>query len=160
MASAKGAELALLLLGGFHSMVDDVIVGLESRGHAGVRPVHEFALRAIDAGADTASELGRRLSVSKQAAAKTIAALQRLGYLEREVDPSDARRKRLRVTPRGYELMAIGSALFDDVRERWAVQIGARQLDTLQTHLGRLVERRTFGAEDVARFDDADPATH
>lgn len=36
-----------LLLGGFHSMVDDVVVGLASRGHAGVRPVHEFALRAI-----------------------------------------------------------------------------------------------------------------
>lgn len=153
MAPSQGAELALLLLGGFHSMVDDVVVGLASRGHAGVRPVHEFALRAIDAGADTASELGRRLSVSKQAAAKTIAALQQLGYVDREVDPSDARRKRVRVTPHGYELMVIGSALFDDVRERWAAQVGARQLDSLQAHLGRLVERRTFGAEDLARFD-------
>ena len=158
MAPSKGAELALLLLGGFHSMVDDVVSGLANRGHADVRPVHEFALRAIDAGADTASELGRRLSVSKQAAAKTIAALQQLGYVDREVDPSDARRKRVRVTPHGYELMAIGSTLFDDVRERWAAKIGTRQLDTLQAHLGRLVERRTFGAEDLARFNDADAA--
>jgi DNA-binding MarR family transcriptional regulator len=139
-------------------MVDDVVVGLDSRGHAGVRPVHEFALRAIDAGADTASELGRRLSVSKQAAAKTIAALQQLGYVDREVDPSDGRRKPVRVTPRGYELMAIGGALFDDVRDRWAAQIGVRQLDTLQAHLGQLVKRRTFGAEDLARFADADAA--
>jgi len=158
MAPSQGAELALLLLGGFHSMVDDVVVGLASRGHAGVRPVHEFALRAIDDGADTASELGRRLSVSKQAAAKTIASLQQLGYVDREVDPSDARRKRVRVTPHGYELMAIGSALFDDVRKRWAVQIGAPQLDSLQTHLGRLVERQTFGAEDLARFADTEAA--
>jgi len=150
MARSKGAELALLLLGGFHSMVDDVVSGLASRGHADVRPVHEFALRAIDAGADTASELGRRLSVSKQAAAKTIAALQQLGYVEREVDPNDARRKRLRVTPHGYELMAIGSALFDDVRERWAAQIGTRQLDAIQAHLGQLVEHHTFGAEDTS----------
>jgi DNA-binding MarR family transcriptional regulator len=158
MARSQGAELALLLLGGFHSMVDDVVVGLDSRGHAGVRPVHEFALRAIDAGADTASELGRRLSVSKQAAAKTIAALQQLGYVDREADPSDGRRKRVRVTPRGYELMAIGGALFDDVRERWAAQIGVQQLDTLEAHLGQLVERRTLGAEDLGRFDDADAA--
>jgi len=158
MAGSQGAELALLLLGGFHSMVDDVVVGLDSRGHAGVRPAHEFALRAIDAGADTASELGRRLSVSKQAAAKTIAALQQLGYVDREVDPSDGRRKRVRVTPRGYELMAIGGALFDDVRERWAAQIGARQLDTLQARLRQLVQRRTFGAEDLARFDEAHDA--
>jgi DNA-binding MarR family transcriptional regulator len=156
MAPSQGAELALLLVGGFHSMVDDVVVGLASQGHPGVRPVHEFALRAIDTGADTASELGRGLSVSKQAAAKTIAALQQLGYVDREADPNDARRKRVRVTPHGYELMAIGSALFDDVRERWAARIGARQLDTLQAHLGQLVERRTLGAEDLARFDDAD----
>ena len=101
------------------------------------------------------SELGRRLSVSKQAAAKTIASLQQLGYVDREVDRSDGRRKRVHVTPRGYELMAIGSALFDDVRERWAAQIGARQLDTLQARLGQLVQRRTFGADDLARFADA-----
>jgi len=154
MAESQGAELALLLLGGFHSMVDEVVVGLASRGHAGVRPAHEFALRAIDAGADTASELGRRLSVSKQAAAKTIASLQQLGYVDRDVDPSDGRRKQVHVTPHGYELMAIGSALFDDVRERWAAQIGAGQLDTLQAHLGQLVQRRTFDADDLARFDD------
>lgn len=156
MGRSQGAELALLLLGGFHSMVDEVVDGLDRRGHAGVRPAHEFALRAIDAGADTASELGRRLSVSKQAAAKTIAALQQLGYVDREVDPSDGRRKRVRVTPHGYELMAIGGALFDDVRERWAAQIGVQPLKTLEAHLGQLVERRELGAEDLARFDDAD----
>jgi len=86
MPHSQGAELALLLLGGFHSMVDVVVDELDRRGHPGVRPVHEFALRAIDGGADTASELGRRLDVSKQAAAKTIAALQRLGYVERAPD--------------------------------------------------------------------------
>ncbi|MFJ8602661.1 MarR family winged helix-turn-helix transcriptional regulator [Streptomyces shenzhenensis] len=82
-------------------MADEVIAELANRGHADVRPLHEFALRAVDAGADTASELGRRLSVSKQAAAKTIAALEQLGYVDRETDPHDARRKPVRVTPRG-----------------------------------------------------------
>ena len=51
-------------------MVDEVVAELERRGHPGVRPGHGFALRAIDGGADTAAELGRRLSVTKQAAAK------------------------------------------------------------------------------------------
>ncbi|MFI8992365.1 MarR family winged helix-turn-helix transcriptional regulator [Streptomyces antimycoticus] len=120
----------------------------------GVRPVHEFALRNIDAGADTASELGRRLSVSKQAAAKTIAALQQLGYVIREVDPDDARRKRVQVTPRGHEMMTIGGALFDEVRNRWAAQIGVLRLDVLEGYLARLVERRPVSADDLARFDD------
>jgi DNA-binding MarR family transcriptional regulator len=151
MAQSQGAELALLLLGGFHSMVDDVVAELEARGHPGVRAVHEFALRAIDGGADTASELGRRLEVSKQAAAKTIAALEGMGYVTREGDESDARRKPLRVTDRGHELMTVGGALFDDVRERWAARIGAAELDALQGQLGRLVELRAFGADDLAR---------
>lgn len=136
---SRGAELALLLLGGFHSMVDEVVEGLEARGHPGVRPVHEFALRAIDGGAETASELGRRLDVTKQAAAKTIAALEDMGYVGRDPDPDDARRKRLQVTPRGREMVAVGGALFDDVWDRWAERIGAPELEQLQTRLATLV---------------------
>ena len=139
-------------------MADEVVAGLERRGHPGVRAVHEFALRAIDGGADTGSELARRLSVSKQAAAKTIAALEELGYVDREVDSDDGRRKRIRVSPRGHEMVAIGAALFDDVRDRWAAQIGAQQLNALEAHLGRLVQRRPSTAEDLTRVDDDDAA--
>ena len=92
---SPGVELALLLLDGFHSMTDDVIAELANRGHPGVRASHEFTLRAIDAGADTASELGRRLSVTKQAAAQAITALEQLGYVDREADPADAFRAAL-----------------------------------------------------------------
>ena len=151
MAPSQGAHLALLLLGGFHSMVDEVVPELDRRGHAGVTPVHEFALRAIAGGADTASVLGRRLSVSKQAAAKTIAALEQLGYVARGPDVADARRKRIAVTPRGHDLMEVGGALFDDVRARWAARIGEHELQQLEAQLGQLVQRRTFGADDLAR---------
>jgi DNA-binding MarR family transcriptional regulator len=155
MATSAGAELALLLLNGFHSMTHEVVVELDRRGHPGVRPVHEFALRAVDNGATSASELGRRLAVSKQAAAKTIAALEELGYVERAPDPVDARRKQIRVTARGHELMSIGGALFDDVRERWATKIGRPELDALEQHLNEVVSRRPLVPEDLARDADA-----
>ena len=140
-------------------MVDEVVTGLDHRGHPAVRPVHEFALRAIDNGAETASEVGRRLSVSRQAAAKTIAALLELGYVDRDADPSDGRRKRLRVTPRGHEMVSIGASLFNDVRERWAAQIGLRQLEALEAYLGELVPRRVWTAEDLTS-DDGDVPAH
>jgi DNA-binding MarR family transcriptional regulator len=142
-APSRGAELALLLLGGFEAMVDEVVAGLEERGHPGVSAMHEFALRAIDSGADSASELGRRLSVSKQAAAKAIVALETLGYVARKPDSHDGRRKQLQVTRRGREMVAIGAALFDDVRDRWAREIGEKQLSAIESHLAVLVPARS-----------------
>ena len=117
--SRSGADLALLLLGGFRSLVDAAMTELALRGYEDVRPVHDFAMRAIAAGADNASELGRRLSVSKQAAAKTIAVLQERGYVARDADPRDARRKRLQVTALGFEVLRQGEAIFDELRDQW-----------------------------------------
>ena len=154
MAPSKGAELALLLLGGFQSMVDQVIAGLAERGHPEVRPVHEFALRAIDNGAESASKLARRLAVSRQAAAKTIATLENLGYLERDADPVDGRRKRLQVTLRGREMISIGARLFDEVRADWAATIGMRKLEQLEAQLTALVPQRELTADDLVDVSD------
>ena len=145
--SRSGADLALMLLGGFRTLVDAATAELARRGHEDVRPVHDFAMRAIAAGADSASELGRRLSVTKQSAAKTIAVLQERGYVVAEPDPGDARRKRLRVTELGYEVLSTGEEIFDELREQWAQRIGADELARLETNLATLV-----GAVPV-RFD-------
>jgi DNA-binding MarR family transcriptional regulator len=96
-----GPNLALLLLGSYRKLLEAVVMELAARGYDDVRPSHDFAMRAIDSGADSASELGRALSVSKQAAAKTIAALVERGYVVSEDDPADGRRKRIRVTALG-----------------------------------------------------------
>jgi DNA-binding MarR family transcriptional regulator len=142
--SRSGADLALLLLGGFRSLVDAAIAELALRGYEDVRPVHDFAMRAIASGADNASELGRRLSVSKQAAAKTIAVLQERGYVAREADPL---RKRLQVTALGFDVLRTGEAIFDELRDQWELQIGPGQLESLETHLAALV------GDPPARFD-------
>lgn len=137
--SRSGADLALLLLAGFRSLVDAAMVELAADGYDDVRPVHDFAMRAIAAGANNASELGRRMSVSKQAAAKTIAVLQERGFVAREADPTDARRKSLHVTALGFKVLSRGEAIFDQLREHWARQIGPSQLAQLEAHLAALV---------------------
>jgi DNA-binding MarR family transcriptional regulator len=137
--SRSGADLALLLLGGFRVLVDDASLELAKRGYEDVRPVHDFAMRAIGAGADNASELGRALSVSKQAAAKTVAVLEERGYVARSADPLDARRKHLQVTALGFEVMRAGEAVFDELRDQWKRKIGAKQLERLESDLVALV---------------------
>ncbi len=96
-------------------------------------------MRAIAAGADSASKLGRRTAVTKQSAAKTIAVLQERGYVSRDDDPADGRRKRLRVTQRGFEVLREGEAIFDDLRQGWARQIGLEQLEQIEAQLARLL---------------------
>src|SRR5215469_13119514 len=145
--SRSGADLALLLLGGFRTLVDAAIAELAQRGYQDVRPVHDFAMRAIADGADNASELGRRLSIAKQSAAKTIAVLEERGYVAREKDPRDARRKRLEVTALGFEVMRQGEEIFDELRDQWKRQVGAAGFEAFEKNLAALV-----GAPSV-RFD-------
>jgi DNA-binding MarR family transcriptional regulator len=131
----KGASLALLLLGGFRSLADAATERLAKRGFEDFRPAHDFAMRAIAAGADNASELGRRLSVTKQAAAKTIALLEERGYVGRDLDAKDGRRKRLQLTPLGLNVLRTGEKIFDDLRSEWAEQIGIDRLELIEAVL-------------------------
>ena len=138
----SGADLALLLLAGYRTLVEATMLELASQGFEDFRPSHEFAMRAIGAGADSASDVARRTSVSKQAAAKTLAVLIERGYVSREADPDDARRKRLGVTPLGHDLLRRGEAVFEDLRTQWERTIGAAELAALESRLRTLVGDR------------------
>ena len=70
-ADRFGFELPLLLAAAFRTLIDGLHDQLAARGHPDARPIHAFALQAIGPDGATVSELGRRLGVSKQAAAKT-----------------------------------------------------------------------------------------
>ena len=142
-----GADLALLLLGGFRALADAASAELARRGHDDVRPSHDFAMRAIAAGAHNASALGRSLAVTKQAAAKTIAVLEERGYVARADDPADARRRLVQVTPLGHQVMREGEAIFDALREDWARQIGQAELAQLEASLIALVGARPINLD-------------
>lgn len=154
--SRSGGDLALLLLAGFRTMADEGSTGLAALGYEDVRPVHDFALRSILSGADSASALGRAMSISKQAAAKTIALLEGRGYLLREADPTDGRRTRLRVTDRGTSMLDHGEKVFNEIRERWEAQLGAPAIAELEATLKTLVGKNAIQL-DAPGWDARDP---
>lgn len=142
--SRSGADLALLLLIGFRTLADRASAELAERGYEDVRSVHDFALHSILSGADSASELARRMSVTRQAAAKTIAALEERNFVARQPDPADRRRTRLRVTEHGLAMLRQGEAIFDELREQWEKQVGAASLSALEETLRSLVGDRAI----------------
>jgi DNA-binding MarR family transcriptional regulator len=101
-------------------------------------------MQAIGTGGATASELGRRLGVSKQAAGKTVDRLESLGYAERVADAGDGRRKVVRLSPRGIEALMLSAEIFDDLRAQWAARLSSRRLRELEADLRTMTEPGGF----------------
>lgn len=137
-----GYELPLLLLAAFRGLVDDLHAELARRGHPDARPLHGFVFQAIGPDGTTATELGRRLQISKQAAGKTLEGLERLGYVARAADPRDARRRIVRLTGRGEDMLAQSARIFDTLRGRWARDLGADRLRALEADLRAMAAGR------------------
>jgi DNA-binding MarR family transcriptional regulator len=141
---APGFELPLRLLLGFRVLIDELHAELARQGHPDTRPMHGFVFQAIGPGGTTAAELGRRLGISKQAAGKTIDALEQLGYVERGADPADARRKVVRLTARAVDFLDRSARIFDDLRARWAGVIGADRLRAMEADLRKVTPSEAF----------------
>jgi len=143
-SDAAGYELPLLLFGGFRAIIDELHGELARRGHPDLRPAHGFAMQAIGFRGATASEVGRRLGVSKQAAGKTIERLEALGYAQRAGDSADRRRKLTRLTPRGVAALSLSAEIFGDIRDRWARTLGADRVGDLEDSLRTMVPGEMF----------------
>ncbi|MEU1330030.1 MarR family transcriptional regulator [Streptomyces sp. NPDC005865] len=142
--SGRGYELPLLLFAGFRTLIDRLHAELARQGHPDLRPAHGFAMQAIGAAGATASEVGRRLGVSKQAAGKTVDRLIALGYAARTDDPDDARRKLVRLTPHGIDALRRSAAVFDELRAEWAQAMGPHHLRDLEAGLRGVVPADAF----------------
>ncbi|MGW2558335.1 MarR family winged helix-turn-helix transcriptional regulator [Streptomyces sp. NPDC001514] len=153
--SGKGYELPLLLFAGFRTLIDRLHAELARQGHPDVRPAHGFAMQAIGIDGATASEIGRRLGVSKQAAGKTVDRLVAFGYAERVDDPADARRKTVRLTPHGLDALARSAAVFDELRAEWARALGEEELSALEDGLRTVVPADAFRLDAAGWFGGA-----
>jgi DNA-binding MarR family transcriptional regulator len=142
--AAAGFELPLLLFAGFRSVIDELHAELAKRGHPGMRPAHGFAMQAIGFGGATASEVGKRLGISKQAAGKTVERLEELGYVQRAGDDADRRRKTVRLTPRGISALTLSAMIFGEIRARWEGTLGPARLTAMEADLRTMAPGETF----------------
>jgi DNA-binding MarR family transcriptional regulator len=139
-----GFELPILLFAAFRGIIDALHAELARQGHPDVRPAHGFAMQAIGMDGVTATELGRRLGISKQAAGKTVDRLVDLGYAERLDDPDDGRRKVIRLTARGIDSLARAAVIFDRLRADWARSLGQERLAQFESDLRAMVPPEGF----------------
>ncbi|WP_419995651.1 MarR family winged helix-turn-helix transcriptional regulator [Streptomyces boninensis] len=144
-----GYELPLLLFAGFRTLIDAVHAELAEQGHPHARPAHGFALQAIGLDGSSASDIARRMGISKQAAGKTVDRLIALGYAERAADAADARRKLVRLAPHGRDMLARSAAIFERLRAEWVATLGEGRVCALEDDL------RAVAAPGAFRLDAA-----
>jgi DNA-binding MarR family transcriptional regulator len=125
------ADLSLASLFAGWALAGEVQRRLDADGHADLRFADGFVFQHLIPGPLPVTALAKRLGVSQQAASKSVADLERRGYVRRAPDPDDARARRVALTPRGDA----------------AIEAARRHRATLQAELTeRLGPRRVEGA--------------
>ncbi|MBM7506168.1 MarR family winged helix-turn-helix transcriptional regulator [Agromyces aurantiacus] len=99
-----------------------VLDRLAAAGHPALRVAHGYVFQVLLVGETSVTELGRRLGITQQGASKTVSELERLGYVARRPDPSDARARRLALTDRARDAIAVAR----DARAEFVSALEAR----------------------------------
>jgi len=118
-----------------------VLQKLHRRGHPLVRPSHSSVFSNLGLGAVRVTELAERAQVTQQAMGKILKELERIGYIVRDIDGSDRRAKKIRLTERGMQLVRDSMDIVAEVREHYAEQAGAAELDALEAQLVRCISK-------------------
>src|SRR5262245_26964352 len=95
------ADLSLASLFAGWAMADEIQRRLAADGFGDLRFADGFVFQHLVGGPVTIGVLAERLAVTQQAASKSVADLERRGYVARAADPDDARVRRVALTPRG-----------------------------------------------------------
>jgi DNA-binding MarR family transcriptional regulator len=140
-------SLAAMLAG--LAMAEEIERRVAAAGFDDVRFSHGFVFQHLLREPLTVGALARAMGVTQQRASKAASELEALGYVRREVDPNDARVRRLVLAERGREAVAAArearAAVTAELRER----VGARRVGAAECVLREVVTE--LGAEDAVR---------
>lgn len=139
-------ELAVLVLLTSRLMTEEIHARLAGLGFGDLRPAHGFAFHLIAShGGATGVELADHLGVSRQAAGQMVDELERLAYVTRQPDPTDARLRRVILTDRGREAVAASIQLWTEQQRAWEHLIGAEAMAAVRSGLRAFIDERGGG---------------
>lgn len=136
-------ELVTLVVLTSRVMTEEIHRKLAEAGFADLRPAHGFAFQLLaSTGGATGVELAEHLGVSRQAANQMVDELEGRNYVVRRLDPHDARLRRIVLTDRGHDVIALAQNLWIAQEREWERLIGAPAMATLKRGLRAFVDER------------------
>jgi DNA-binding MarR family transcriptional regulator len=129
--------------------VNDVVLEeIHAAGFTGLRYAHGFVFQHLLGGPRSIGELAGLLEVTQQAASKTVAELEKLGYVE-EAGSEDARVRRVRLSARGQAAVDTSRAARAGLEERFRRSHGSRALEEARKLLADVLE--SLGGSEAVR---------
>jgi DNA-binding MarR family transcriptional regulator len=119
---------------------------MRKRGHRDLSSAHLTFFCHLNCGITQASEVARRMGISRQAVYKVTRELQRMGALELREDPDDRRQKIICMTKLGERIALDARATLEEVEAHLKKKIGAQRFHSL-----REVLRQDWGPQVGAR---------
>lgn len=120
--------------------VNRFIMGrLWAAGFDDLRLAHSRVFECLGEEGATVTALAQRAQMTKQSMGELVVDLERLGYLERRVDPNDRRAKLVSLTPTGANVVQAAFGALDALRTITEQAVGVDQLQQVQEVLDRLV---------------------
>lgn len=107
-------------------------------GFTELRPGHHVVLRHIGPDGERPVVIAERAQVSRQAIAKVIDDLERLGWVRRDPDPLDGRGVIVRLTDRGRAGLAVGRQVMQEIEAQLVTELGPRRWQAMRDALERL----------------------
>ncbi|WP_211193692.1 MarR family winged helix-turn-helix transcriptional regulator [Pyxidicoccus fallax] len=117
---------------------EQVLEDIHAAGFTGLRHAHGYVFQHLLGGPRSISELAELLEVTQQAASKTVAELEALGYVERTAS-EDARVRRVALSARGQAAVERTRALRAGLQKRFERQHGAAAVDAARKLLAAVL---------------------
>jgi DNA-binding MarR family transcriptional regulator len=146
---AMDIDLSIASLVAGWAMADEIQRRLAADGLADLRFADGFVVQHLVEGPVTIGALAERLGVTQQAASKSVADLERRGYVERTADPDDRRARLVALTARGDAAIAGARRHRAALTGELAEQLGSRRAESARRLLLDVVD--ALGAEPAVR---------
>ena len=142
-------DFGILLGLAYQGFTDRLWEALAAEGFDDLGRAYGYVFRALAAEELSQRELAGRFGISDQGMAKILGEMRRRRYVERRVDPADARVKRFRLARRGRNALAVARRFHLADERRLSARLGATGVAELRRML-----------EQVAGVADSAEAAH
>jgi DNA-binding MarR family transcriptional regulator len=119
LEGARTITMSVLLRQMSRLMTDELIERMTAAGFDNQSATHHPVFENIDPDGTRVTVLAARAGMTHQSMGELVRSMERLGYLETRVDPSDGRARLVALTSRGREIVRCAIREIADIEQAW-----------------------------------------